>query len=168
MMKNSSVKISSRSGSTLVESSIAMGLLAVAVPLVFGSMAEAGKSGASAEAETRSVWVIPACLDEIKNSRAGKPQYFAATETGQAFPPENEIWALAFSTEGSCMGKISIAQYENGIKEFNGKRISHLAKINAKMSQEINGMLELCITLEYPAIAPAGKRRTLDFHSQIP
>jgi hypothetical protein len=29
-------------------------------------------------------------------------------------------------------------------------------------------MLDLRITLEYPATAPAGKRRTLDFHSRIP
>ncbi len=40
-MKIASAKISRRSGSTLVESSIAMGVLALAVPMVLGSMAEA-------------------------------------------------------------------------------------------------------------------------------
>ena len=29
-------------------------------------------------------------------------------------------------------------------------------------------MIELLITLEYPAIAPAGQRRKLDFRSLIP
>jgi type II secretory pathway pseudopilin PulG len=167
-MKIASVKISRRSGSTLVESSIAMGVLALAVPLVFGSMAEAGKSGASAEAETRSAWIIPACIQEIENSRAGKPQYFTATETGQTFPPENEIWALAFSNEGSTVNKITIAQYDSGIKNLDGKAISHLAKISATKAAENDDMLDLRISLEYPATAPAGKRRTLDFHSRIP
>ena len=167
-MKIAPANISRRSGSTLVESSIAMGLLALAVPLVFGSMAEAGKSGASAEAETRSAWIIPACLQEIENSRAGKPQFLTATETGQTFPPQNEIWALAFSNEGSIVDKITIAQYESGIKKIKGKSISHLAKINATKPDKNDGMLDLCITLEYPTTAPAGKRRTLDFHSRIP
>jgi hypothetical protein len=167
-MKITPAKISRSSGSTLVESSIAMGVLALAVPLVFGSMAEAGKSGASADAETRSAWIIPACLQEIENSRVGKPQYFTATETGQTFPPENEIWALAFSNEGSSVDKITIAQYESGIKKLEGKSISHLAKISATKAEENDGMLNLRITLEYPATAPADKRRTLDFHSRIP
>jgi hypothetical protein len=167
-MKIAPAKISRRAGSTLVESSIAMGVLALAVPLVFGSMAEAGKSGASAEAETRSAWIIPACLQEIENSRAGKPQFFTATETGQTFPPQNEIWALAFSNEGSIVDKITIAQYESGIKKIKGKSISHLAKINASKPDENDGILDLCITIEYPTTAPAGNRRTLDFHSRIP
>ena len=167
-MKIASVKMSHRSGSTLVESSIAMGVLALAVPLVFGSMAEAGKSGATADAETRSAWIIPACLQEIENSRAGKPLYFTATETGQTFPPENEIWALAFSNEGSSVDKITIAEYESGIKTLEGKSISHLAKISASKADENDDMLNLRITLEYPAAAPVGQRRTLDFHSRIP
>jgi hypothetical protein len=157
-----------RTGSTLVESSIAMGILAVAVPLVFGSMAESGKSGTSAEIETRSAWMIPTCLREIEDSRSGKPQYFTATETGQTFPPENEIWALAFSDDGSCVDKISIHQYKGGLRNLNSKRISHLARISASESEEANEMLELRITIEYPAAAPAGKRKTLDFHSRMP
>jgi hypothetical protein len=131
-------------------------------------MAEAGKSGASAEAETRSAWIIPSCLQEIENSRAGKPQHFTATETGQTFPPENEIWALAFSSEGSTVNKITIVQYDSGIKNLDGKSISHLAKISATKPEENDDMLDLRISLEYPATAPAGKRRTLDFHSRIP
>lgn len=167
-MKPLRAKILFRAGSTLVESSIAMGILAVAVPLVFGTMAESGKSGASAEAETRSAWIIPACLEEVESSRSGNPRYFNATETGQAFPQENEIWSLAFSAEGAIIDKITVAQYESGIKKLNGKTISHLAKMNAAKHDENDSMLTLRITLEYPAAAPAGNRRTLDFHSLIP
>ncbi len=167
-MKTSSVKNSHQSGSTLIESSIAMGVLALAVPLVFGSMAEAGKSGRCAEAESSSTWIIPACIQEIEDTRAGRPQYFATTETGQNFPPEKEIWALAFSNEGSPVGRITVAQYDCGIKKLDGKEISHLAKISTSKTEEDGDMLKLRITLEHPAAAPAGKRKTLDFHSRIP
>ena len=38
-------KASKTRGSSLIEAVIAMGVLAVAIPLVFGALAEAGKSG---------------------------------------------------------------------------------------------------------------------------
>lgn len=167
-MNIASAKISRCAGSTLVESSIAMGILALAVPLVFGSMAEAGKSGASAEAETRSAWIVPACIQEVENSRAGIPQYFTATEAGQILPPANEIWALAFSNTGSIVGKVSTAQYDNGIRDLDGKTISHLANISAEKPEQDDGMIKLHITLEYPATAPSDKRKKLHFHSLIP
>lgn len=167
-MKVAKAHVLFRAGSTLVESSIAMGILAVAVPLVFGSMAESGKNCKSAEIETRSAWIIPTCLREVEDSRSGRPQYFSATETGQAFPPENEIWALAFSDDGSCVDKISGQQYKSGLRKLNSKSISHLARISASEPEQDEGLLELRITIEYPAVAPAGKRKTIDFHSRIP
>ena len=90
-MKTGSLHAKFARGVTLVESVIAVGVLAVAVPLVFGALAQAGKSGFSSQAETRSTWMIPACLDEIQASRAGRPQYFTATTSGQPFPPAGDI-----------------------------------------------------------------------------
>ncbi|MCU0749942.1 MAG: hypothetical protein MUF13_10405 [Akkermansiaceae bacterium] len=101
-----------RSGATLVEAVIAVGVLAVAIPLVFGTIAESGKSGVSAQAETRSTWMIPVCMQEIQDSRDGKPRYFTATTIGQAFPPAGQVWALAFNQEGRPVGKISSADIE--------------------------------------------------------
>ena len=49
-------------GSSLIETVIAMGTLAIAIPLVFGAIAESGKSSMSSEAETRSTWIIPTCM----------------------------------------------------------------------------------------------------------
>ncbi len=96
----------------MVEAVIAVGVLAVAIPLVFGTIAESGKSGVSAQAETRSTWMIPVCMQEIQDSRDGKPRYFTATTIGQAFPPAGQVWALAFNQEGRPVGKISSADIE--------------------------------------------------------
>lgn len=158
-------------GSSLVESSVAIGVLALAVPLVFGTIAEAGKSGASSDAETRSAWIIPTCLREIEDSRNGRPRYFTSTAIGETFPPDQEVWAIAFSNEGSAVDKVTKTQYEQGIRSLNGKAIGYLAKLCASTPDdetENHGTLGLRITLEYPASAPAAKRRTLNFHSRIP
>lgn len=158
-------------GVTLVESVIAVGVLAVAVPLVFGALAEAGKTGLASRAETRSTWMIPACIDEIQASRDGRPQFFTATTTGQAFPPAGDVWALAFSPEGRPVGRLPKALHDKGAKELDGKPIRFIAVMNAQNPTTSTGdptMLRTRISIEYPASAPAAKRSKLDFHTRIP
>lgn len=158
-------------GVTLVESVIAVGVLAVAVPLVFGALAEAGKTSFASQAETRSTWMIPACIDEIQASRDGRPQFFTATTTGQPFPPAGDVWALAFSPEGRPVGRLSKALHDKGAKELDGKPIRFIAVMSAQNPTTSPGdlkMLRTRIAIEYPASAPAAKRSKLDFHTRIP
>jgi hypothetical protein len=167
----SSIRTSRNSGSSLIEALIAMGVLAVAIPLVFGALAESGKSGISSEAETRSTWMVPACMAEIQASRDGRPQFFTSTTVGQTFPPGGEVWALAFSPEGQPVGKISQALYDKGTKEIDGKPVRYIASLSSKAPTTTSGatpMLSMHISLEYPAISPAAKRQKLEFYTRIP
>lgn len=170
-MKTCSLHSKFARGVTLVEAVIAVGVLAVAVPLVLGALAEAGKSGFSSQAETRSTWMVPACLDEIQSSRDGRPQYFTATTTGQPFPPAGDVWALAFSSEGKPVGKLSKAQHDKGAKELDGKPIRYIAVMSAgtpTVTASGQTMLRARVSIEYPASAPSTKRNKLDFHTRIP
>jgi hypothetical protein len=163
--------VSGKSGATLVEAVIAIGVLAVAIPMVFGTLAVSGKTGMSSQAETRATWIIPACMDEIRASREGKPRYFPATTTGQIFPPAGDIWALGFSAEGKALGKLSIAEYEKGAKELGGKSLRYIVKFSSSEDVVRKGypaMLRVDLTLEYPAAAGAAKRDKLDFHTRMP
>ena len=158
-------------GATLVEAIIAVGVLAVAVPLVFGALAEAGKSGVSAQAETRSSWIVPACMEEIRASREGRSRFFPATSVGQQFPPAGDVWALAFSPEGSMVGKLDKARYDRGLKELDGRRVRFIATLQAATETPQPGttpMLRTRIAIEYPATAPAERRGRIDFHTRIP
>ena len=158
-------------GASLIEAVIAIGVLAVAIPVVFGTLAEAGKSGLDTQAETRSTWMIPACMEEIRASRAGHPRYFTPTTTGQTFPPTGEIWALAFSPDGQPIGRLSQALYAKGTKELNGKTVRYIALLGSSMIPGKPGttpMLRVDVAFEYPAAAAAAKRRKLDFHTRIP
>ncbi|MGL4401983.1 MAG: type IV pilus modification PilV family protein [Luteolibacter sp.] len=164
-------KISPIRGSSLVEAVIAVGVLAVAIPLVFGALAESGNSNVSSEAETRSTWIIPACMEEILASREGKPQFFTATTVGQVFPPSGEIWALAFSAEGKPIGKITQLEYDKGLKELNGQSIRYIATLASATTNTPAGaipMLRAQITLEYPSALPVAKRQKLQFYTRIP
>lgn len=165
-------------GSSLVETVIAMGVLAVAIPLVIGTLAETEKSTLYSEAETRSTWIIPACLGEIQASRRGASPYFAATEVNEPFPAAGEIWALGFSEKGLVVGTLPKSASVNGIKEIGGKAIRYIAILSAKSTMpstiQLNKNstntpnLHVQISLEFPATSPADKRQTLKFYTQIP
>ena len=158
-------------GVTLIESVIAIGVLAVAIPMVFGALAESGKSGMASQAETRSTWIIPVCMDEIRSSREGRPQYFTATVTGQAFPPAGEVWALAFSADGKPVGRLDKSLYQSGAREINGKVIRYITSMSATVENPQTGttpMLRVDVSLEYPASVKSEKREKLDFHTRIP
>ena len=170
MMRHYSNKTQPR-GATLIEAVIAIGVLAVAIPLVFGALAEGGKSGSSSQAETRSTWMIPACMEEIHASREGRPLYFSTTSVGQTFPSAGDVWALAFSSDGKPVGKLSKAIYEKGAKELDGKPIRYIALMSATapiVKPGVTPMLKVAISLEYPAAVKATKRNKLDFHTRIP
>lgn len=160
-----------RRGAVLLEVMIAIGVLAMAIPLVFGALAESGKSGMASQAETRSTWMIPFCMEEIHASREGRSQYFSATTTGQTFPATGDIWALAFSPDGSPIGKLSKATYDRGTGTLDGKPVRYIASMSSSTMAAKPGttpMLQVHISMEYPATALATKRSKLDFHTLIP
>lgn len=170
-MKHSSNMGTCLAGVSLIEALIALGVLAVAIPVVLAVMTETGKSGLASQAETRSTWIVPACLDEIRASRDGSPQYFSPTMPGEVFPPPGELWALAISPEGRPIGKLPRALYSSGIRELNGQPVRYITSLSSSEvpgSDENTRLLSVRISLEYPATFPATKRRKLDFHTRMP
>jgi hypothetical protein len=155
-------------GSLLIEAVIAIGVLAVAVPLVFGAMAEAGKSGMSSKAETRSTWIVPLCMEEIQASRAGRSRYFSQTKAGETFPSSGDVWALGFSKEGRLVGQIAKADYDRGTEGTGIVYIASISSFAASIPTGATPMLTAKVSLEYPAAAPSVRRQKLDFYSRIP
>jgi hypothetical protein len=155
----------------MIEVVISIGVLAVAVPMVFGALAEGGKSSTAARAETRSAWIVPACMEEIQASREGRPRFFAATAKGAAFPPAGEVWALAFSADGKPIGRMPKGLYDSGAGDLDGRPVRYIASIRSASVTPGSGggpLLRAEITLEYPATAKAAKRAKLDFHTLVP
>lgn len=158
-------------GASLIEAVIAIGVLAMAIPLVFSVLAEAAKCGLAARAETCSIWMVGSCMDEIRASRDGCPRYLTPTAIGQMFPPPGEVWALGFSRDGQPIGALSKALYEYGTREVDGKAVRYIAALGSTMAPAKPGLpplLRVHISLEYPAISPVGQRHKLDFHTHLP
>lgn len=157
-------------GASLVEAAVSMGVLAVAIPLVFGAIYEAGRSGGDAELDNRSASILPACMTAVERARDGVPGMFEASPAGSAFPADGETWALAFTEDGSLVGRVTKAQYENGLQVLEGETVRYLAALAAVPQEEPSqpdSPLRLTITIEHPASLPANRRGCSEFHSTI-
>ena len=160
-----------RRGTSLIEVVVAIGVLAVAVPLVFAVIARSGQNAANARAETRATWIIPACLHEIEAARTGASQLIPPRLPGQPFPAAGQLLAIAFSEDGRPLGTIVQKTYATGIKTLADQPVRYLTIIRTELAPAIPGtppMLNLHLTLEHPAAAPAARRRKIEFHTRIP
>lgn len=158
-------------GSSLIEVVIAMGVLAVALPLVFAVLASSGQSCARAQAETRCVWIIPACINEIEAAHQGTGRFLPPLPRGQPFPAPGTILALAFAEDGRALGCVAPDAYQTGVSRLANEPIRYLASFHSEPAPPRPNMpplLNLRLTLEYPSAAPLAKRQHLDFHTRIP
>ncbi len=172
------MKISSRKsspnakGTSLMEVMIAVGVLAIAIPLVFGAMIQSGESNLSAQAETRSSWIVQSCFEEIQYAMRGESKYLRQLTPGKSFPESGNVEALVFSGESSILGSISKGEYDRGIVKLANKPARYIALMSAEEENagtpDAAGVLNVKITLEYPAASPAAKRKKIDFHTRIP
>lgn len=170
-MKISRRNRAGRKGTSLIEVVIAVGVLAVAVPLVLGTMAQSGEANASSLAETRCSWMVPLCMDELKLAMKGRSEVIPELKPGQDFPSSGHL-VLGFSGEGSLLGKVAGSDYETGVSKLAENPVRYLATMKGEMPGNIEdgipASLAVTIAVEYPAAAPAAKRQRIEFHTKLP
>jgi Tfp pilus assembly protein PilV len=171
-MKINPVISRKKRGSSLVEAIIAVGVLAVAVPLVFATMAESGESGLAAQAETRSSWMVPACMEELQLAMKGRSAFLEEMTPSLEFPVTGGLVALAFTSEGAIAGKVSQNAYERGLRDVDGIPAKYIVSMTGELpdadADDSPQCLSVTLTIEYPAAAPAAKRQKLEFHTRMP
>lgn len=158
-------------GASLIEVVIAIGVLAVAVPLAFATIAKSSQNSANARAETRCAWIIPACLDEIDAATLGKSTLLPPRTPGQAYPASGNPIVLAFTEDGRPVATLDPTSYRRGIASINNQPARYLVTLSATRypnQPTTDTMLNLHLVVEYPATAPSHKRSKIDFHSRIP
>jgi hypothetical protein len=158
-------------GSSLVEVVVAVGVLAVAVPLVFAVLARSGESGAASQAETRCSWIIPMALEELCQSRAGTSKHLPATAAGEPFPAPGEVMVLGFAADGRLLGTVEKDVYEAGVRPLGQEPVRFIARLEGGSLSARSGDLPLVqvrVVMEHPAASPAARRQKLEFHTRLP
>lgn len=170
-MKSTAANPSEKKGASLIEAVIAVGVLAVAVPLVFGTMAGTGETGISSQAETRSSWIVPACVDELQLAMKNQSELLGELKPGVKFPAGG-VLALGFTSEGRAVEKIGSNDYSRGVRKVSLDPVRYIASMSGELPEEgregLQQNLRVKIVMEYPASAPLAKRQKLEFYMTLP
>ncbi len=152
-------------GSTLIESILAISVLAVAIPLVFGSFAASDQSRSTSEVQTLSAWIVPAAIQELRAVRENRSELFILEKPGEPFPPIGKVWVVAFASDGKLIGKVSEELYLHGTQISEEASVRYLVSIRQKVTANIS---RLQLWVEYPAASPSVNRKHLEFFSAMP
>lgn len=165
-------------GLSLIESVIAIGVIAIVAPLAIAALTSAGGVGVSARAETRAPLMVEAAIAEVRAARQSRSSFLDPIPPGTAFPQEDQALCLAFDHGGRLIGKIDTAAYQNGSSQLNGTDVVYLARIQGTPDPDAPASTDptqpqiplfiLTTTIEYPAGLPIAKRQTLEFVTKLP
>lgn len=152
-------------GVSLLEAVIAVGVMAVAVPLALSAIGSAGIVGVSARAETRAPGIADWCRIELEAARRGESLVLPPITAQQAFPGGDEVLALAFDREGALLGSVESDDFEAGIDRLGSEQVFFLAALSGRPDD--SGVV-VTVNIEYPAARPAERRDAVAFHTILP
>lgn len=104
-----------RTGMTLMEVAIAIGVVAFAVPIIFAATASSAKSRLNAEADTRSAWLAKEVHRQII-SKLAEPFRESVITTDIGFPvfaDESEPLVLAYDSDGNFLAEGSASDIDS-------------------------------------------------------
>lgn len=174
-MRNAPQKTASRlrSGASLVEIMVSIGVLAVVAPLALAAMLQAGEGGNTSRAETRAPLIVENCMSELDMARKGLSKNLPPLQAGQAFG-SGELLCLAFGSDGKLLGRVDGGTYDHGIDRINQEDVVFLARLSGTedesrgKSTDFPTMLTVKVAIERPAAAPSNRRKTMSFYTKLP
>ncbi|MEM1084399.1 MAG: hypothetical protein AAGI48_09760 [Verrucomicrobiota bacterium] len=168
-MKTNRRRSASLPGISLVETIVSVGVLSVVVPVVLAAILRAGDTGRSARAETRAMAIADYCMVEIRAARDDRSGYFDPIERGRDFPAGGGFMGLAFGRDGSVVGELDSAQFQEGLTELNGEEVFYVASVSGEVDDDRGyDLVTVRVAVEYPSTFAAEKRSQAVFHTRLP
>ena len=158
---NRAVRNSHESGFSLVEAVVALGVLAVAVPLGMAALAGAVASDGVARADAVAPGIVATCLEELRAAKQGGGRWLPAVETGELLAGKS--WRLGFSSAGEVIGYVEPETDQTGCRDG---RMAYLAKMEWIGADEAAGKVR--VTVGFPVAARAEVRKKVEFVTRMP
>lgn len=150
-------------GFSLVEVTVSLGVLAVAVPLVMATVAGAAGSDAGARADSVAGAIAAACLQELRAAKRGESRWLASADEGLL--PAGETRAIGFSMAGEPVDEVEEESYRAGCRDAG---MVYLAGLTSEPPVAGSAAGGVRITVEFPAAARVEKRQRLEFVTCLP
>jgi Tfp pilus assembly protein PilV len=148
-------------GFSLVEAVVALGVLAVAVPLGLAALAGAVASDGAARADAVAPGIVATCLEELRAAKDSGGRWLPALKTGESLAGKS--WRLGFSAAGEAVGCVEPETDRTGCRDG---RMAYLAKMECSGADEAAGKVR--VTVGFPAAARAEVRKKVEFVTRMP
>jgi len=168
-----SLKIPSNRGLTLMETVIAIGVVAFAVPMFLAMAKSAGESRLRAEADTRSAWLAREVQREVsaKWTNPSQTRIFSDPLGFPAFASESAPVLLAYDVEGNFISPAAPADFTSpsGIRNASYLVSIHGESYTPPSGSPASGTLCLLhIRVSHPARAAPENRRVFHYKTISP
>lgn len=153
-------------GLTLMETVVALGIVALTVPVLVGAMATAVESRRRAEDDTRAAWMTQRVLGELRQAWSGGKSVFGDKAPAYpAFPGADGVILMAFDQNGEFVRLASKSEYDKGIRE---RGVGYLLTVEGSAHRPAGLTLKeplskVRIVVEAPAQGMPAKRTKLAF-----
>jgi type II secretory pathway pseudopilin PulG len=159
-------------GLTLMEAVVALGVIAVAVPLILSATAVSARTRVNAETDTRSAWLARTVQRELTDAWRDLPSTMFTPKP--TFPAIGSIEApevLLFDADGKFLTRGNSNDYIIGTRNDKAVYVVSLyaQKQNpANFTVNADSLSLVQITVGHNARAPVGKRNTHSYSILIP
>ena len=159
-------------GLTLMEAVVALGVIAVAVPLILSTTAVSARTRVNAETDTRSAWLARTVQTELTDAWRDLPSTMFTPKP--SFPSIGSLEApevLLFDADGKFLTRGNSNDYLEGSR--NDKAV-YLVSLFSEQQSPANfttsddSLARVQITVAHNARAPKGKRGTHSYSILIP
>ena len=160
-------------GLTLMESVVAMGVIAVAVPLMLSATAMSTRTRTKAEADTRSAWLAREVQRELTQAWRGRPsEMFPQQPAFPQFASEQNPEVLLFDLNGRYLARCHGEDWQQGLPQGPAHYMVLLHAVARHPANITSGAAEALslvqIRVSHTARASRGKRMVYDYTILIP
>lgn len=165
----------SAKGMTLLETIIAIGVIAVAIPLVLAATTAGMADRMNAEADTRSAWLAKNVEEQISAIWATprRDTYLptALNLNYPAFGTERDPIVFIFDSDLKFIAQGNSSDFQNGARDQSARYLAtvySIAQVPANFSTNSPELSRLFIKIQHPAKAPEKNRQTLQYSVLMP
>lgn len=151
---------------TLMETVIAISIIAVTVPLIFAALGASSQSRRYSGDETRAAWIAEQISDDVARAWRGEGMYLEGTLAYPDFGQGGDAVVLGFDEEGVFSRTLAAGAWESGVQ---GGNEVYLVKVVGQgyAPPDLPGetLSKVSVEVSAPAVAPLSERKNLGFHT---
>ncbi len=154
-----------RGGFSLMEVVIAVGVLAVAIPVIMAMMVAGTRSSRVATDETQAALIARSVMQEIRSARDGKGGLVEGTLPWPEFPTGGERLVFSVDAGGRLVEQLGDGDYTTGLRD---REVQYLVSAAGTLhrlpgSPDLEVLSKVVVSIETPPGAKPEDRRKFEF-----